>query len=1313
MLFRRLHVRTALLLCLIAFFTQLVPGVRAQSPANSEKLFARDNLVAWCIVPFDAKKRGPEDRVAMLKKLGFTRYAYDWRAEHLPTFDRELQLLQANGIRLQAVWFPAQLDADARTILDLLRKHRIKTELWITMADPAPGKGQADKVAAAVKVLEPIAREAARLDCRVGLYNHGNWFGEPENELAILDALKFPNVGLVYNLHHGHDHLARFPAVLAKMLPHLYCLNLNGMTRKGDQDGMKILPLGTDDHDLTLLRTIRDSGYRGPLGILGHTQDDAEARLHDNLDGFDWLVARLNGNNSLPRPRPRTPVPPAAARPPLGSYRPEVVTKLVAEARSAGDARRGALVFRAATSACLSCHKLDGQGSTVGPDLSLIGKVSTPQEIVESFLWPKRQVKPEFVAHQVVTSDGRVIQGYKKHETDIELTLMEPGTDRLHRIPKSQIEERREIGTLMPENLDAAMTPAQRRDLVRFLMELGHTRGLASAGHGHAAASFQFDRAPLKPGNWPHWQHPVNRDRLYDFYAKEAEHFQHVHSVPHLLPEFPGLDGGKLGHWGNQNETSWADGRWNLTDLGSVMCGVFRGASVTVPKAVCIRLGDRGELAACFNPATLSYEGLWRGGFVRHSPVRHGFLDGLSMDGTALPRPAGGKPAQPFVYHGYYRHGRRVIFSYRLGDVEMLDAPWVENGQFTRQIAPADKHPLAHLIRGGPAQWPQTFEVRGKLGPGRPYAVDEIPLPVQNPWKALLFFGGHDILPDGTAILCTMQGDVWRVDGLDDSLTQVRWRRIASGLHHALGVVVDGPSIYVLGHDQITRLVDLNGDGETDFYECVTNAYDSSPAGHNFICGLERDREGQFYTVSGSQGLLQISPGSGRIEVLAKGIRNADGLALLPDGSITVPCSEGEWTPASMIGLVRRLPGQPPVHLGYGGPREGKPPALPLAYLPRGLDNSSGGQVVVPDERWGPLKGQVIHFSYGAGSHFLVLRDEVQGQVQGAIVPLAGEFLSGAHRGRFSPKDGQLYVSGMGGWGTYTPDDGCFQRVRYTGDPVQLPCAFHVHRNGILLRFTQPLDRAVAEEVRNHFAQCWNYRYSAAYGSPEFSPSHPGTPGHDPLTIASAHVTPDGHGLFLELPELQPVNQLHLYLGVGGAAKMDLFVTVHRLDAPYTQLPGYRAVDKVIAAHPILSDLALATKRVPNPWRTPIREAREIALQAGANLTFSTRSFHVKAGSVIKLTFTNPDVVPHNWVLIKPGQLERIGDLTNKLIADPEALARHYVPADSAVLAHTDIVAPQERNTIYFRAPAEPGRYPYLCTFPGHWMVMNGQMIVE
>src|SRR5207237_9235166 len=134
---------------------------------------------------------------------------------------------------------------------------------------------------------------------------------------------------------------------------------------------------------------------------------------------------------------------------------------------------------------------------------------------------------------------------------------------------------------------------------------------------------------------------------------------------------------------------------------------------------------------------------------------------------------------------------------------------------------------------------------------------------------------------------------VWRVSGLDDNLTNVRWRRFASGLHQPLGVVVHEDRIYVLGRDQITRLVDLNNDGEADFYECVSSAMITSPAGHVFICGLEHAKEGRFYTVSGKQGLIRISADGKNAEVLATGFRNPDGLELLADRSITVPCSEG------------------------------------------------------------------------------------------------------------------------------------------------------------------------------------------------------------------------------------------------------------------------------------------------------------------------------------------------------------------------------------------------------------------------------------
>src|SRR5262245_28707240 len=100
-------------------------------PHAADRLFARDNLVAWCIVPFDSKKRGPEERAAMLERLGFRHFAYDWRTEHIPTFDAEVEALKRHGVALDAFWVaPGELNNESRIILDVLKRHGVKAQLW-------------------------------------------------------------------------------------------------------------------------------------------------------------------------------------------------------------------------------------------------------------------------------------------------------------------------------------------------------------------------------------------------------------------------------------------------------------------------------------------------------------------------------------------------------------------------------------------------------------------------------------------------------------------------------------------------------------------------------------------------------------------------------------------------------------------------------------------------------------------------------------------------------------------------------------------------------------------------------------------------------------------------------------------------------------------------------------------------------------------------------------------------------------------------------------------------------------------------------
>ena len=1286
--------------------------------STAATVFRPDRLAAWCIVPFDDEPRSPSDRMAMLTRLGITRYAYDYRAEHIPQFDDEMVQLKAAGIELVGWWFPTVLNDEAQLILEVLKRHDIQTSLWVT-GGGEPTTSEADqqaRVAAEAARIRPIAEAAEAIGCTVGLYNHGGWFGEPENQIEIIEHLAaagIDNVGMVYNQHHGHADVDRWPELLTLMQPHLEILNLNGMFSGDDAVAHKIAPIGQGDLDEQLLSAIVASGYDGPFGILNHTQLDAEERLADNLAGLAWVAARIDGDAASPKPAMNT----WAGLTPSAEAR-----ALAAEAVGHGDAVRGAEVFARHTLACLSCHRVGEHGGRVGPALEMIGAQRPPEMLADALLHPQRHVEPAYQAVAVLTDDGRAIRGYRLPDATTGIRLRDPVSETILELPYAELEAIEPVGSLMPNQLLDSLSPADRRHLVRFLADLGRhellsaesTASILEQAHSGVPAAFVYDREPLEPQVDRDWQLPVNRDRVFDFYAKQARFFRDRCPRPVLTPPYPGLDGGSYGHWGNQNEETWRSNHWNETVLGSVHSGVLHAFGETVARAVCVQLD--GGLAVCFDPDRLCYPVVWQDGFLGFSDVRAGFLGGLIAQGNRVEHAAAPPEASAAAYEGFCRHGRQVGFLYRLDGVRYLDVPTVVDGRFVRQMAPLAEHPLKHLADGGPPQWPQVLETKGELGSTAPFAVDTLTLPHDNPWNALLYCGGHDFLPDGSIVVCTMQGDVWRVAGVDDELASLRWRRIAAGLHQPLGLRVVEGTIHVLGRDQITRLHDTNNDGESDHYECFSRAYATSPGGHDYVMGLERDAEGRFLTASSNQGLLRISADGQSVDVLATGLRNPDGLGITPSGLITAASSEGDWVPASLIAAVPPQHNGSPLHFGHGGLRNGQPPALPLVYLPRGEDNSSGGQAWCPEGAMGPLGGHDVHLSFGTGTAFLLLEDEVGGQLQGAVVPLPVSFRSGSHRGRFHAADGHLYVSGMNGWGSYTPEPGCLERIRFVepaGDGrVQMPVGFHVHDNGVVVRFAEPVDPAVAADPDRQFAQCWNYRYSGGYGSPEFSTRHEGVLGHDHLPIRSCHVFEDGHSVFYEIPEIEPVNQLQLCLETASGELSDLILTVNALDTSFVGGDA-RPRETPVRLHPILSDIARLGAREPNPFAEPIEGARNVEVVVGPNLSYLPRELEASAGETLAITLVNPDVVPHNWALATPGSLSLVGEAANRLIADPAAFARQYIPATEQVLAYTDIVAPGERQTIFLTVPETPGRYPFLCTFPGHWMVMNGELVVR
>ena len=227
---------------------------------------------------------------------------------------------------------------------------------------------------------------------------------------------------------------------------------------------------------------------------------------------------------------------------------------------------------------------------------------------------------------------------------------------------------------------------------------------------------------------------------------------------------------------------------------------------------------------------------------------------------------------------------------------------------------PADLRPLT---QGGPAHFLEPVTTKGIRGEGDgPYLVDTLTEPYPNPWNVHTFFGGFDFFPDGRAAVCTFHGDVYVVSGIDDSLENLTWRRYATGMFQPLGLKIVGETIYVLGRDQITRLHDLNHDGEADYYENFNNDIIVTSNYHEFALDLHTDSRGNFYFAKGApwepdvtsphQGcLFRVAPDGSKLEVIATGFRAPNGMTVGPNDVITVSDNQGHWMPSSKLNLVR------------------------------------------------------------------------------------------------------------------------------------------------------------------------------------------------------------------------------------------------------------------------------------------------------------------------------------------------------------------------------------------------------------------------
>ena len=495
------------------------------------------------------------------------------------------------------------------------------------------------------------------------------------------------------------------------------------------------------------------------------------------------------------------------------------------------------------------------------------------------------------------------------------------------------------------------------------------------------------------------------------------------------------------------------------------------------------------------------------------------------------------------------------------------------------------------FAEGGPLVYPETMTTKGILGSDQqPFALDTIPYPVDNPWFANTRFGAFDFFSDGDRAACsTWNGDVWIASGLNGDLSEISWKRYASGLFQTLGLAILDDVVYTQGRDQITRLHDLNSDGEADYYESFNNDVKITSGFHEFSFDLVPDKEGNLWfskgmpVLSGGRGfapwtehngsVLKVSADGETIERYAWGLRAPGGLGLGPNGEVTTGENEGSYVPRCKItwsepgsfhGVVpSRWENKKFIEALPGAPTDYE---KPLVWMPYDVDNSGGSQIWVPeDSEWGDVhRNEMLHFSYGRSSIFRVMRDEVDGQVQGAVYKLPIDLSIPAQRGKFHPISGELYVMGLRGWQTNGGTG--FQRVRYLGQDAPTPVAHRVHDNGVVIEFSDALDPTTAQDVRRYTVKKWKYVWGPQYGSGRFSIDNPDAAleqlaleepskgvvnNVDQVFVRAASLLPDGKSVFLYMPKMTEAMQMEIQLDLAGTdgaeVRETIWNTIHNL----------------------------------------------------------------------------------------------------------------------------------------------------------------------
>lgn len=453
--------------------------------------------------------------------------------------------------------------------------------------------------------------------------------------------------------------------------------------------------------------------------------------------------------------------------------------------------------------------------------------------------------------------------------------------------------------------------------------------------------------------------------------------------------------------------------------------------------------------------------------------------------------------------------------------------------------------------------WSETLTTTATLST-KPdaYVNDEIPLPLENPWKRNVRLADVAFLNDqGDAAGVTFDGDVWLISGLKGDLEKVTWKRFASGLHEPMSIVVrraagDGRSkmgdaeILVFDRNGIWKLVDTNGDKECDRYEMFCNLFAQTAETREFPNSMKLGPKGELYISKGGQEgttygkhngtVIKIAPDGKSMEVIGYGLRQPFIGVNPKTGLVTASDQQGNYVPSTPLHIISD-------HHFYGhlptiAPKEKYPETItePLTWLPHPVNPSGVTQTWLIDAKMGPVNGELIHIGYNRPELFRVLMNSHFEKPQAAVVSFNRNFDFPTLNAVVNPADGQLYVVGFQVWGTVVKKISGFARVRYTDKPRVLIKEVTPTDKGLLLKFNAKLDAKLATDPDSFNGERWNYRRTFDYGSPHLKLD--GSSGQEWMTASSAYLSKDGMSVLVGFPDMKAgVHQMRIGWGLKSA----------------------------------------------------------------------------------------------------------------------------------------------------------------------------------